>query len=519
MTPNHPRFSNPQDPQLDPVVAGALDAFQAQAIPGRPDDPQVAAALHQQLADAAPTNNHHNNHHNNHANHKRVGATHDEHDPTPEPETMEPETGAEDARELPSPFLAKRFVMRVVTPLAAAAAVAVAFLVFFNPVVPATPAFAQVAQRLQQVQTVTWKMSVEADQGVFEGAGEAANPGFLRQDINLPGGHVINIIDFTQDRMITLVPAQNLALEASLGGLPESQRPQNFLDEFKNIDEQHATFAGEEAYQGRAVLRYDILRGDTTGRVLVDPDTQLPVLIEMSTPTAEPTSPTTVTMYDFAWDAPLDMARFDLGVPEGYTSPIEMNFDNPTGQDIVEALLLWTTMTDGEFPDEFNTWTLGSEFEALMKGGKLGDATPEERDRILQQRVADYLNLDVELVREINEDEDKTRAMEMLAEPIGNTLGRAGTFLGIVQNAGEFAYTGAGAKLGEEDRVICWFKLPEDEQYTVVFGDLRTELAPEPPEAPVPPTAPEPPAVTPEAPRDMPSEPTLPTGPAALPAE
>ncbi|MEM7680767.1 MAG: hypothetical protein AAF288_02315 [Planctomycetota bacterium] len=493
MNPRTTQSPNPPDP-----IARIADAFDELPVPPRPADDEVAAHLREQLAQPQPSS------HPASRNHTPVAATRSGSALGPEPDTEAPPKPA-DARGFPFPFN-RSFVMRVVTPLAAAAAVAVAALVYFNLFASGTPAFAQVAERLKEVQTVTWKMSVETDQGAFVGTGEAANPSFFRQDMSTPTGRVIQVINFTQQRMVTLLPDQKLAVEGSLAGLPDSQRPQNFLDDFKNLDEEHTTFVGEQEHHGQAVLRYDLQRGAVSGHVLVDPDTKLPVFIEMLTPTAEPASPTQVMMYDFAWDAPLDMARFELEVPEQYNQTVTMDLDNPAGEDIVQLLRLWTALTDGAFPDELNVWTLGPEMVKVMSGEHLDAESSEARQAVMNQRFADYLNLDIETVRELDQSKDPAGAQEAFS-PIATDIARGATFLGVVQSTGEFAYTGAGARLGDAERVVCWFKLEDAEQYTLIYGDLRTEQVDQLPELPAAPAPTARPATAQPEPTDRPAAP------------
>ena len=38
-----------------------------------------------------------------------------------------------------------------------------------------------------------------------------------------------------------------------------------------------------------------------------------------------------------------------------------------------------------------------------------------------------------------------------------------------------FRYLGKGVKLGEKDRIVCWYKLKSTNAYRVVYGDLSVK--------------------------------------------
>jgi hypothetical protein len=43
-----------------------------------------------------------------------------------------------------------------------------------------------------------------------------------------------------------------------------------------------------------------------------------------------------------------------------------------------------------------------------------------------------------------------------------------------------FRYIGKGVKLGDEERIVCWYKLKGSDIYRVVYGDLSVrDIAPE----------------------------------------
>jgi hypothetical protein len=53
-------------------------------------------------------------------------------------------------------------------------------------------------------------------------------------------------------------------------------------------------------------------------------------------------------------------------------------------------------------------------------------------------------------------------------------LGRASVFFNTLC-PGNYGYLGADAKLGEKDKIIFWYRLPQSESYRAIFGDLRSE--------------------------------------------
>jgi hypothetical protein len=48
-------------------------------------------------------------------------------------------------------------------------------------------------------------------------------------------------------------------------------------------------------------------------------------------------------------------------------------------------------------------------------------------------------------------------------------------FIRVSAEENSFRYLGKGVKLGDKDRIICWYKLKSTRSYRVVYGDLTAK--------------------------------------------
>ena len=158
---------------------------------------------------------------------------------------------------------------------------------------------------------------------------------------------------------------------------------------------------------------------------------------------------------DIVLDAKVDDSLFSLEVPEGYSVKHE-RATHVTEQEMLDYLGAFVEFNDRAFPDEA--------FPAYYKLDKVNAAL----DKPTSQQTAV---------------EKKYVAMHLRHQPLGTPFDffrATGNWFRITHDFVEdsFRYLGKGVKLGEKDRIVCWYKLKDAKDantYRVVYGDLSVK--------------------------------------------
>ena len=81
---------------------------------------------------------------------------------------------------------------------------------------------------------------------------------------------------------------------------------------------------------------------------------------------------------------------------------------------------------------------------------------------------------------------ERTPAEQKLLDTVGHykmaslNMMPTGHFIEDCTVKGSFRYLGNGVKLGDKDRIVCWYKLKGAATYRVVYGDLSIkDVAPD----------------------------------------
>jgi len=166
-------------------------------------------------------------------------------------------------------------------------------------------------------------------------------------------------------------------------------------------------------------------------------------------------SPMGTMLRDIVLDAKVDDSLFSLKAPEGYSVKHE-SASHVTEQEMLDYLGAFVEFNDRAFPDEA--------FPAYYKLDKENAAMGKPAS---QQTAI----------------EKKYIAMDYRHQPMGTPFDffrpRA-TFFRVTHDFVEdsFRYLGKGVKLGEKDRIVCWYKLKDAKDantYRVVYGDLSVK--------------------------------------------
>ncbi len=159
---------------------------------------------------------------------------------------------------------------------------------------------------------------------------------------------------------------------------------------------------------------------------------------------------------DITYNVALDDSLLSLEPPEGYTVEIKQR-DRITEKEMIDYLGILADFNDKTFPDQ----ALTTPFNLMSK-----------INRALRKQT-----------------EELTAAERKLLDTDERYSGRFGTMTNapilvffawdpdsIVKNS--FRYLGKGVKLGDKDRIVCWYKLKDakdQKTYRAVYGDLSVK--------------------------------------------
>ena len=320
-------------------------------------------------------------------------------------------------------------------------------------------AWADVQQRIRNARTMTLKATMEME-GLpkwMEKAGLTnmemtmmfKSPGLMRQEMAMGPSKSITIMDIQQNKMIVLAEAQKRAIVIDLTELPaearKKQGEQDFLGRIKKLIEESGTELGDKKIDGRAVKGYRVEKGKQVFTVWADAKTAQPVEVNMTMFQGE----TKMTMSDFRFDVELDDSLFSVEVPkgQGYTvSKEQMEIKEPSADDLVEMLRIWTQVRGGTFPDALTPGGFTKDTMSFVTAGKDGKL---EKQKSVKEFFEKADGPTISLVI--------TRAIVLIAQH------------------GEARYAGKGVKLGDAKTAIFWYRPQDSETYKVIYGDLRIE--------------------------------------------
>lgn len=153
------------------------------------------------------------------------------------------------------------------------------------------------------------------------------------------------------------------------------------------------------------------------------------------------------------FNAELDDALFSLEPPQGYTFEIEGRA-RVTEEEMIAWLGLLAEFHGGTFPDgAVPPFDVSSDQTNAISDKAKEDRTP------IEQKLLDTMH------------------RYMMANLNGMPVAH---FLADYAEKGSFRYLGKGVKLGDVDRIVCWYRLNNSDMYRAVYGDLSvTDVTPE----------------------------------------
>ncbi len=345
---------------------------------------------------------------------------------------------------------------------------------------PGDAAFAQTLEQITKAKTVTWKTTHYEHSTSKDGKRTWLLAHTTSHAYKSPGlWHAAPLDKNFGEGGLTLIEVEDYASGASLYLDPTKKRA--ILHKFKPFDVFRGPFDGfreelekpslqwiEKRKTATAevnVFRYafkdDANKRDWSYDFWIDANTKQ--LVEVHVPGADIYDPENDPLrnnppekawserssmgevfHDIVFDARVDDSLFRLEPPEGYA--VESHGRrHVTEQEMLDYLGIVADFNDKTFPDQdcpiFDVARLN---EALKKA---------ERERTEAERkfLEAFMRYQIEGIL-----------------PVGEF---------VEQNAVEksFRYLGKGVKLGDRDRIVCWYKLKGAKTYRVVYGDLRVK--------------------------------------------
>lgn len=154
--------------------------------------------------------------------------------------------------------------------------------------------------------------------------------------------------------------------------------------------------------------------------------------------------------HDINFDAELDNSLFSLVPPPGYTLTTQARA-LVTEREMVEYLGAMADYNGQVFPDR--PYSVSSK-----RLNEIYDKAEKDRTTA-EQRLLDIV--------------DRCKMANLNLLPTGH-------FVEDQTVKGSFRYLGKGVKLGDKDRIVCWYKLKDAATCRVVYGDLSIkDMAPD----------------------------------------
>jgi outer membrane lipoprotein-sorting protein len=320
---------------------------------------------------------------------------------------------------------------------------------FSSPFLVGSPVtFAEVAVKLQKAHTLAYTMTSQ-----IPGQATMASvrllfkePGHLRSE-SVPAGASVVISDSQDGKYLMLNPTAKSAviLEGRLPGTPKPGSHDIAASEvanFRKLADKPGEPVGEKLIGKVRARGFRVVMAPGYETVVwADPQTRLPVQLDVSAPFGDQTVRTTVS--DIQLDLDLDDSLFSLEPPQGYTVTKQNlaalgDKDDGSPEAAIAALLrLYAENSGGNFPKRLDDWRA---FGESFKGKNLG------------------------------------KSPEAAAMRIAMVVSRVQVF--ILDRKGDFTYHPKGVKLGEAGKLLLWYRQKGKETYRAIFGDLHVADVP-----------------------------------------
>lgn len=383
-------------------------------------------------------------------------------------------------------FLGATIMRDRITKLATAALIALAALIGVSQFGGNhTAVFADTMAQIEKAHSVVFTETFCNEDGTKRWSSRqmATDQGILRTEMEF--GTVL-VSDYSRGILLQLEPSRKHAIVTYRVGEKQRTRLSSRVGWATSLH-QGAKPIGQEKIDGKMTNAFFSDQPFEKTTVWVDPQTDLPIRaqrIDLRNPRADIVVPTLsldakdfgaetssvssmsgsdsgrgiqegqiIVYSDFQWNVELDESLFSLEPPADYTVERKQHDVADKGDlALVEALSVWTEMTGGTFPARIDDLVDPNLVKPLLiaKFDRHGDPK-EERDQ---------------------------------AMAAGRVLLKASWFAQQHKVDNNWWYAGAGVKLGDADKAICWWKQGGAKTYRVVYGNLHIGDADEMPPIP-----------------------------------
>ncbi|MFT3787207.1 MAG: DUF2092 domain-containing protein [Tepidisphaeraceae bacterium] len=263
----------------------------------------------------------------------------------------------------------------------------------------------------------------------------------MRQE--LPDQGKIVIMDLKAGKQLWLSENDKSAMLIDAGAPGPQGMDFNVLDQFRTFDPAVFKPVGKKEIEDYKASGFRFETPQQSRTVWVDPDTQLPVQIDM-TMTGGMMPNVDVVMNEFDWNPTTDETTFSLTPPADYkTSSMQMDMSHPTEKDLLDTFGRLARLNDGKLPDSLD-------MNALMLATK---------------GVAKQLAL--------AKGQDPQAAKDAAIAEI-TPLARGLSFVATMTDA---HYAGKGVTLNEPGRPIFWYRVAGTDTYHVIDAALQVTAA------------------------------------------
>jgi outer membrane lipoprotein-sorting protein len=388
-----------------------------------------------------------------------------------------PEAG-EQKPSLAWPNMGKTIMKSRIARLAAAALIIIAVLIGINQFGgDHNTVFAQVLEQIEKAKTITWKVTYYLQVTSKDGKRTWIETETRQQAYKAPGlyrdvhsdenGQITywTITDAINMKELSVDPEEKRATVRELAFARNPSGPFNWQKE--EMQKRSLEWVGKaetetgEANIFRASFKNKCSNEDWSYDFWIDAKTKQLVAVQVPgadiyDPKNDPArmnppykdwytkEPLCSIQYDIIYNADLDESLFSLKPPVGYTIEVKHR-PQVTERDMVEYLGILADFNNKTFPDQLFPFIFTSD-----RINKVWDKAKEERTAAEQKYI-------------------ETMDHYMMA---GLNMMPTGHFVKDHTVENSFRYLGKGIKLGDKDRIVCWYKLKSSNTYRVVYGDL-----------------------------------------------
>jgi len=345
-----------------------------------------------------------------------------------------------------APNIWRTIMKSPITKIAAAAVIIIAVLIGLNQIIGSTPAFAEIVRPILTARTATFKAIVEV-----EGAPTQTFEGMFMEPIRMrqtTSQGAIVISNLQEGKIITLMPEQNKAMVVEMQNIPENEDQSQFnmfheirkhIQEAQETEDESVSFLGEREIDGLRTIGYHVKRPGADITVWADPQTKLPVQMEITM------GPVTYTMTDIIFNVELDETLFCLEIPSEYTvRTMQVDASKPTEKDLLEMFRIWADHMDGNLPSVLD---MNAQMEFVKYQRK------KMKDKGQEPSEENILELQKTIMK----------------------MSRGGMFVQNLPADSDWHYAGNGVHFGGADIPIFWYRPEGSETYRVIYGDLQVE--------------------------------------------